>query len=299
MMRAFCALLALSGAIIMIQATVRFHKLYLQNCTEIYTAQHFNRTSSLISLILMYFFVIGFFVGFTHIVLVDIDLIFAFVVVVFFLGGLYIYASVDSRIKMSALFRDKSMEVMRTFVNAIDMKDAYTKGHSQQVYNITRVIYDHLDDALKAEISKPKLLDAAILHDIGKISIHDTVLKKPGALSAAEWDVIKMHPADGKRMLDDTVFRDISDWVLYHHERMDGNGYYNLKREHIPIESRIIAIADTYGALCTDRVYRTRKGHDVALQIMMQSAGTQLDEELMAVFSAIPQACLEQELRLT
>jgi len=183
--------------------------------------------------------------------------------------------------------RNKNDELINTFVNAVDMKDTYTRGHSEHVYAVTNLFYNALRDDYKKKISRPKLLDAARLHDCGKISIRDDVLNKPGELSAEDWEIIKTHPGNGKRILDDTYLREISDWVLYHHERVDGKGYYGLSGNDIPIESRMIAIADTYSALTTNRIYRSGIRHDRVIDIMLEASGTQLDDKLMQQFLLI------------
>jgi HD-GYP domain-containing protein (c-di-GMP phosphodiesterase class II) len=121
------------------------------------------------------------------------------------------------------------------------------------------LLYDELDNSVKERISKPKLLDAALLHDIGKISIEDDILKRTGALSEQEFEEMKKHPLNGKKTLGNTCYDEIGDWALFHHERVDGNGYYNLAPEDIPFESKLIAVADTYSASCMDRVYRAKK----------------------------------------
>ena len=297
MMRAFCAAIIAIGMGITIYTVPRYGKLYRQIRRETYETQRYNQITSLITLVLMCFFVLGYVAGLTHVLTTDIEPIYGLVSTVFFLGSFYIFFSVEAQLQMNSALREKSMEVVRTFVNAIDTKDTYTRGHSRQVYNLVSLIFNRLDPQLRAGINRAKLLDAAILHDIGKIAIVDDVLNKSGPLAPQEWDQIKMHPANGKRMLDETVFRDISTWVLYHHERMDGKGYYNIPGDSIPMESRIIAVADTYCALCTDRVYRPRRTYAAAAAIMSASSGDQLDSRLVEVFLSIDPEELEKALR--
>lgn len=222
--------------------------------------------------------------------------IFTFVVVIFFFGSFFIFSAVKSQIAMAARLRGKTLEVMRTFVNAIDMKDSYTKGHSEHIYKIVGLLHDKLPEELRQRINKPKLQDAAMLHDCGKISVKDEILNKVGPLTPEDWASIKTHPLVGQKMLDDTCFREISSWVLYHHERMDGKGYYGLPGADIPIEARMIAIADTYSALSTNRVYRRRLLHEDAVNIMRQAAGTQLDAELLECFLKIDPLALAKLL---
>lgn len=278
----------------MVLSTIRYHKLVIYNREETYATQSNHRATQWVSLFLMYLFIAGYIVGLVDTARRQVEPIYAFVAVIFFLGGIFIFFAINTQNQMAVTLREKTRETMKTFVNAIDMKDAYTKGHSTHVYAVVKLLFECLPDSEKRSMNRLKLLDAALLHDIGKISIDDEILNNPGQLSRQDWDIIKTHPRNGKKMLDDTCYREISDWVLLHHERMDGTGYYGTQKEDIPIEARIIAIADMYCALCTDRVYRGRKKHDDAIRIMLEAAGTQLDEALVNVFLKIDRQKLEK-----
>ncbi|ULQ60216.1 HD domain-containing protein [Brucepastera parasyntrophica] len=271
----------------MITATIRYQRLLTYNRKGAYNCHKRDGITDIVCLVLLYFFILGYIIGAVYSIISNVEPIYLLVASVFFFGGVFVYFAVQTQISMAEMLRGKAVEVMKTFVNAIDLKDAYTKGHSQHVYEIVDLFFDNLNDSYKRRINKSKLMDAAMLHDIGKISIRDDILNKQGALTIDEWTAIKTHPFNGKKMLDDTCFSEISDWVLYHHERVDGDGYFGLKGEEIPLESRIIAIADTYSALCTDRVYRKKRTHDEAIGIMEEVTGTQLDTHLMAFFSLI------------
>lgn len=298
MLKGFTFTAILVGFFITLVATVRYYKMYRRHREEVYAAQRTRGGSGLVILGFMVVFLAGYVVGMVDVYRSDHTLpMVVFMVGIFFVGGLFIYAMVHTQIRLSGQWREKSLEVMRTFVNVIDCRDSYTKGHSFHVYRIVDLFYEQLEDGLRSRINKSKLLDAAVMHDIGKISLQDGLLQKNGPLAEGEWDQIKMHPANGKQMLDDTAFRDIGDWVLYHHERVDGNGYYNIPMEGIPVESRIIAIADTYAALCTDRVYRPRKEHEAAIDIIKNAAGSQFDTSLVAVFVTLPKAQLMHALQ--
>jgi HD-GYP domain-containing protein (c-di-GMP phosphodiesterase class II) len=176
-------------------------------------------------------------------------------------------------------------------VNAIDLKGSSFKGHSQQVYDIVSLFYEELHDYWHV-LNRKKLLDAAILHDIGKINIASDILCKQEALTREEWETLKSHTIRGKEMLDETCFREISDWILYHHERVDGNGYCGLVSQDIPIEAKIIAIADAYSALCSDRSYRARISHEDAISIISREAGKQFDRKLVDCFLRIDKNAL-------
>jgi HD-GYP domain-containing protein (c-di-GMP phosphodiesterase class II) len=139
-----------------------------------------------------------------------------------------------------------------------------------------------------------KLLDAAMLHDIGKINISAEIFSKQDRLSPEEWEIIKSHPRRGKEMLDETIFREISDWIKYHHERVDGNGYYGMSADTIPLESKIIALADTYSALCSDRAYRKRLNHEDAMEIIRRDTGKYFDRKLAERFVQLDKETLER-----
>ena len=106
---------------------------------------------------------------------------------------------------------------------------------------------------------------------------------------------MRSHPEVGVKILKPlATFESISDWILYHHERIDGKGYYSVKAEDIPVPARIIAIADTYSAITMRRSYKEPKTHEDAVRIMTEVAGTQLDKELMEIFLSIPKEELQQ-----
>ena len=119
---------------------------------------------------------------------------------------------------------------------------------------------------------------AGVLHDIGKIGIPDSILKKPAALEPHEWAEMRKHPELGARILQGAHFNDVAAWVLAHHERPDGQGYpIGLAGEQIPLEARILAVADAYEAMTSDRVYRPALGAEEARAELLENAGTQFD----------------------
>jgi HD-GYP domain-containing protein (c-di-GMP phosphodiesterase class II) len=129
---------------------------------------------------------------------------------------------------------------------------------------------------------------AGVLHDIGKLGVADAVLKKSGALTDEEWSEMRRHPELGARILDHANLRDISGWVLAHHERIDGRGYpLGLSGAEIPLEARILAVADAYEAMTADRVYRSALGHDVAQEELRSGTGTQFDPDVVQAFLAV------------
>ncbi|MGF6376305.1 HD-GYP domain-containing protein (c-di-GMP phosphodiesterase class II) [Clostridiales Family XIII bacterium PM5-7] len=286
------------GAIIMMFTIHKYHGLLKFMAEETYEKQRHSHVTERMVLVFLYVSVAGFGVGIADTLIRGVDPVYYFFALIFFFGSLFVFFSIENQRDMATRLREKTIETMRAFVNAIEMKDAYTKGHSEHVYGLVELLYEALDPYLQEKIIKSKLLDAAMLHDIGKISIQDGILNKPGKLNEEEWETIKTHPFNGKKMLEDTCYAEISDWVLYHHERVDGNGYYGLAGGAIPVESKLIAIADTYSALCTDRVYRKGMPHEKAVEIMKEAAGTQLDREFVNRFLTIDEGKLAYVIAL-
>ena len=173
------------------------------------------------------------------------------------------------------------LNTIKTLVRLIEGKDAYTRGHSERVSLFSSLLADILGLPLE---EKEALSLSSLLHDIGKIKVPEELLKKPGALTDEEFAVIKQHPGFGADMLSpiSQLSHCLPD-IRHHHERIDGKGYPDhLRADEIPLRARIIAVADTFDALTSDRCYRPRFGIDKAFQIVEQAAGTQLYAEAAA-----------------
>ena len=129
---------------------------------------------------------------------------------------------------------------------------------------------------------------AGVLHDIGKLGISDAVLLKPSRLEAHEWQEIQRHPEIGARILEHANLRDVANWVLSHHERIDGTGYPRaLAGPAIPLEGRILAVADAYEAMTADRPYRSALTADEARAELQRGAGTQFDPRVVEAFERV------------
>jgi HD-GYP domain-containing protein (c-di-GMP phosphodiesterase class II) len=173
-------------------------------------------------------------------------------------------------------------------------KNKEVEYHCKHVQNITRLFYECLPKELQDELNPIVLEYAAFMHDIGKLEIADEILNKPMKLDAAEWEIMRTHPERGTKIAKMLNYYDgITEWILYHHERVDGNGYYRIRGDLIPLASRIIAIADTYSAITMKRAYEDAKTHEEAMDIIMGVAGTQLDHDLVEIFVKIPRMELE------
>jgi diguanylate cyclase (GGDEF)-like protein/putative nucleotidyltransferase with HDIG domain len=176
-----------------------------------------------------------------------------------------------------------SFDVLQGLVIAVDTKDRYTKRHSEDVarYAVFLAGQIGLDDEMRRTIHL-----AGLLHDVGKIGIPDTVLRKPNKLTADEYDMFKQHVALG-----DAIVRDVPQvetvraGIRHHHERWDGNGYLDgLEGEGIPLIARVLAVADAFSAMTTTRPYRRALPVDEALKRLGDAAGTQLEEQLVIAF---------------
>jgi diguanylate cyclase (GGDEF)-like protein len=164
----------------------------------------------------------------------------------------------------------------------LDLRDVSTARHSQTVGRYAEEIGREL--GLPSDRVE-RLRAAGVLHDVGKLGVADAVLQKPGPLTADEWADMRRHPELGARILDHANLRDISGWVLAHHERLDGCGYpHGLAGEQIPLEARILAVADAYEAMTADRPYRNALGHDAAREQLRECAGTQFDPRVVEAF---------------
>jgi HD-GYP domain-containing protein (c-di-GMP phosphodiesterase class II) len=126
---------------------------------------------------------------------------------------------------------------------------------------------------------------AGVLHDVGKIGVSDPVLVKTGPLGEEDWQQLRTHPEIGAQLLSRPELADLRDWVLAHHERPDGSGYPNgLSGEDIPLEARILAVADAYEAMTRGRVYRQALGQEAAREELRAGAGTQFDRNVVDAF---------------
>jgi putative nucleotidyltransferase with HDIG domain len=174
-----------------------------------------------------------------------------------------------------------NLDAIYTLANAVEAKDAYTSGHSSRVMQYSELIANEMP-----EIEGESLRIAALLHDIGKIGIPESILNKSGTLTKDEFEQIKDHPKRGYEILRDSKYlSEIRSIILEHHERMDGLGYPQaLKGSEIKLEARILAVADTFDAIVSDRSYRKGRTLNEAFDILKEVSGSQLDGYLVEVF---------------
>ncbi len=186
--------------------------------------------------------------------------------------------------------------IIRSLASTIDAKDRYTSGHSQRVANYAVMIAKRMG---KSEADQRVIYYAGLLHDVGKIRIPEAVINKPGRLTEEEMDAIHVHSVSGYDILID-IYDDerICQCAKYHHERYDGTGYPNgLEGENIPEIARIVAVADSYDAMASDRGYRKALPQDVVRKEIVEGKGTQFDPEIADIMLDIIDEDPEYRLR--
>lgn len=193
---------------------------------------------------------------------------------------------------------DKAFEsVVYALAATVDTRDHYTFGHSKAV---SRYAAELAQAAGYSKEAIQGIRSAGLLHDIGKLNLPDSILAKRDPLTDKEWDMIKHHPEVGARILEYVAgLQGCLDAVLYHHERYDGKGYpRGLKGEDIPLDARIMAIADSYDAMISERGYKEKKSAEEAIEELKVCSGTQFDPDLVRKFIKIRQKSLTPVIEL-
>lgn len=193
--------------------------------------------------------------------------------------------------------RSDGLSIVYALVSTVEAKDSHTYGHSKKVNTYAAALAAAIGLS-PDEVSK--VSTAALLHDIGKIGIPDKVLNKKERLNAEDWEAIKAHPRLGANIISNIPKLAPSvNSILYHHERWDGGGYpEGLKGEEIPIEARILAIADSFEAMTSARPYRPALSLEEVVKELRQGAGLQFDPKLVEVFIGIVEAGLPGRVKI-
>ena len=194
--------------------------------------------------------------------------------------------SYERLVAMQNKLKETNLETIRSLALAEEAKDPYTRGHSARVAEYACMVAKKLGFS-KAELRA--LENAAILHDIGKMGIADSILHKKGKLSIDEWEIIKKHPRLGLDILSPLEFLSEEKGIIrHHHERYDGKGYpAGLKAEKIPLGSRILAAADSFDAMRSHRPYRGPLPEETVLSELKSNAGTQFDPKVIEILLEI------------
>lgn len=238
-----------------------------------------------VALVLLFFFLIGYVaITFTQ----EPSMILALIL---FGGSLFVCIVLTLMRNLLNTAKERSIDVAEVLIGVIDARDPNLNGHSRHVQHLTMALYRHLPVSMRRDISAVSLEYAALMHDVGKLGVPEHILNKPARLTKEEWEIMQQHPKIGVEILKPLgSFSHIEPWILYHHERVDGKGYYKLKGTDIPLAARIIAVADTYSAITMRRSYKAPRTHEEAIAVMREVAGSQLDAVLVDFFCTIPEA---------
>jgi len=175
------------------------------------------------------------------------------------------------------------VSTLKSMISIIEAKDPYTKGHTERVAGYAVAIAGRLG---LNETDSRRVMYGALLHDIGKLGVMDSIIQKAGKLSEDEWELLKSHPVIGAGIVNKMEFLEgVSEVVKHHHESWDGRGYPDgLRSNDIPLGARIVAVADAFDAMTTDRSYRRALSTEQAIQRLEASAGTQFDPRVVKTF---------------
>jgi putative nucleotidyltransferase with HDIG domain len=226
----------------------------------------------------------------TYIALAPIGFIMAMVYVSIGIWGiiLFFFPLILARrsFELYTRMRKVYLDTIRALAAAIDAKDPYTKGHSERVAETSVGLAQELDLSDK-EIENIEY--TALLHDIGKIGISDNILGKNSSLTDKEFDKIKEHPVMGAKIVEPVDFlKNSYEAIYHHHEKYNGKGYPDgLKEEDIPLSARIIAVADAYDAMGSDRPYRKKLSKDKILRELKDQAGKQFDPGIVKALISV------------
>ncbi|MBR1877157.1 MAG: HD domain-containing protein [Lachnospiraceae bacterium] len=206
------------------------------------------------------------------------------------LAALVIYGLIRSRKN-----KDHNFEITRSLFAILLSDRPHIAASGMHVFLLTECFYDYLPFFWKLKINEDDLKYGALLRDVGKLAVPDEILNKAGKLEKKEMLLVRSHTDRTEKMLSQIEgLQNVAKWIKYHHERIDGKGYYKLKGNEIPVEARIIAITDTYSSIIMGGSYKPTGTREDALAILKMDAGTQFDEELIGYFSHIPAARLNE-----
>lgn len=212
---------------------------------------------------------------------------------------------VKTHLEIDEIIRERTKQLQQlqnglvyTLADMVENRDQGTGDHIERTSTYLEILIGAmLEEGLHAEelanVDMDLLISSARLHDVGKIAVSDTILNKPGKLDDAEFTKMKTHTTEGEKAIDQIIERSGDAELLhhakmfagYHHERWDGKGYpYGMKEEEIPLQGRIMAFADVYDALVSERPYKKPFSHQQAVDIIMEGAGTQFDPHIAEVF---------------
>jgi len=182
--------------------------------------------------------------------------------------------------------KESYFQTILALAKTVDEKDAYTRGHLEEVTKYGMIVAEELMDSVKMDIDMEELKTALLLHDIGKIGVPDALLHKASSLTPEEFEIMKQHTEIGARILEPIEkLKKVGRIIRHHQEKCDGTGYPDgLRGEDIPIEARIISVVDAYHAMTSDRPYRKALPEETALNELKNKSGTQFDADIVEAF---------------
>lgn len=287
-----------AGAALMVLNVINY-LVFIKSTQDVLSGSRMrDKVWSRIALVLLSFFLIGY-------ILVAVfgkpDMLMAMIL----FGGSVFVSIVNSLMsKLLQTAKERSIDVAEVIIGAVDARDPNLNGHSRHVQNLTMTLFRYMPQSMKGDINPVSLEYASLMHDVGKLGIPESILNKPAKLTDEEWAVMRMHPKIGVEILEPLrSFKEIMPWIMYHHERIDGKGYYGIPGSEIPLAARVIAVADTYSAITMRRSYKSPRTHEDAIAIIKEAAGTQLDPQLAEIFCSIPKeelaACAPPKIDVT
>ena len=219
--------------------------------------------------------------------------------ILLFAGAVFVTTVLLWIITLTKEIRTSAFSISETLIGILEARDPNLNGHSLHVQELSLLIYNNLPAGFKRRINEENLKYAALFHDVGKLGVPEAILNKPAALIPEEWDVMRRHPEISVQILRPLKSFDvIKEWILYHHERIDGSGYFRIPGDKIPFAARLSSVADTYSAITMARSYKPGKTHEEAIEILQRVEGKQLDTYLVSLFCTIPKedvlACMDR-----
>ena len=204
-------------------------------------------------------------------------------------GSLVVAVSLTWVIGLSHSVKRRSLKITGSLIGIMETRDRHLDGHSIHIERLVSLMYEYLPFNMKLSMNPENLRYAALFHDIGKLGVPHEILNKPGKLTNEEWELMRRHPEISIEILKPiNSFEPILDWIKYHHERMDGRGYYKLQGDKIPLASKMLAVADTFSSVTLSKSYKPSRTYEDGISALKSAAGNQLDPELVQIFCDIP-----------
>jgi len=288
-MNALIFFMIILGVIIMVTNIYRYYRLIIGSSDVLSSSRTNDRMWENIALLLLIFFLLGYILVAAY---GKPDIIIACIL---FGGSVFVSIVLSVMNRLVNTIKVNALSIAEALIGVVDARDPNLKGHSHYVKNIAMVFYDYIPPEKRGSLNKISLEFAALMHDVGKLGIPEEILNKPSSLTADEWEIMRKHPSLGVQIMKPlNSLNEILPWIEYHHEKIDGTGYYKKTADEIPYPAKILAIADTYSAITMRRSYKPPRSYEEAAGIMKEVAGTQLDKELVDIFLSIPKEELEK-----